>query len=195
MTMVARSLTRGFRPAYSVDVEEGATVGRCLIIANQTLGGEELDRAVRDRIARDVRRFFILVPTTPPIQESSAWTFGFSAETEPSPGRARTVVEQDLRRREARFEARFEARRRARRRLDQMIERIRSAGGEASGEVGESDPVAAARTVLQTQTFDEVIVSTLPAGLSRWMKMDLPARVGRMSHAPVTIVEAEAVGS
>ena len=41
---------------------------------------------------------------------------------------------------------------------------------------------------------DAVIVSTLPAGVSRWLKMDLPSRIDRMTDAPVTTIEAEPVG-
>lgn len=166
-------------------------MGRCLIVANQTLGGDALDRVVGARIDEGVGSFFVLVPMTPPMEESSVWTFGFSAETTPDPGGRRSAVEQDLKRREARFEARFEARRRASKRLEKMVESITSMGAEASGQVGDTDPVAAVRQVLQDRAFDEVIVSTLPAGLSRWLKRDLPNRIGRLTGAPVTTVEAD----
>jgi hypothetical protein len=39
--------------------------------------------------------------------------------------------------------------------------------------------------VLRDHTFDEVIVSTLPHGVSHWLRVDLPARVGRVSGLPV----------
>jgi hypothetical protein len=100
-------------------------------------------------------------------------------------------MEENERRREA---AQEEARRRAQERLDQMIDMIQSLGGEAGGEVGVADPVQATKEVLEHQSFDEVIVSTLPSGLSRWLKMDLPSRVARMTDAPVTTVEAEPNG-
>jgi hypothetical protein len=167
-------------------------VGRCLIVANQTLGGDTLDRAVRDRLEAGVGEFFILVPTTPPAEEAVTWNLGFSLDPEAASAARRSPVDQNARRREARFEARFEAQRRARRRLEKMVETIVSAGGKASGQVGDPDPVAAVRSVLEDHRFDEVIVSTLPSGLSRWLKMDLPTRVARMSRSPVTTVEADA---
>lgn len=166
-------------------------MGRCLIVANQTLGGEELGRSVRDRIERGDRRFYIVVPMTAPEHETGAWTRGFSVGEAPTGGdlaQARKAVEEDARRREA---ALAEARRRAQRRLDQMTEKIESAGGEADGTVGDPDPVVAVKDALEDEAFDEVIVSTLPTGISRWLKMDLPSRVSRMAKVPVTTIEAE----
>lgn len=39
--------------------------------------------------------------------------------------------------------------------------------------------------------FNEVIISTLPVGISRWLKLDLPSRTQRMVECPVTTVEAD----
>jgi hypothetical protein len=168
---------------------------RCLIIANQTLGGEELVRAIRDCTRRDISQFYVAVPVVSVEHESAAWTGGFIVgEGGWSPEVARQVqeaMEENERRREA---AQEEARRRAQERLDQMIDMIQSLGGEAGGEVGVADPVQATKEVLEHQSFDEIIVSTLPSGLSRWLKMDLPSRVARMTDAPVTTVEAEPNG-
>lgn len=164
-------------------------MGRCLIIANQTLGGAELDRAIRDCISRDVSEFYIAVPMTPVEDESSAYTAGFASRQGASPEAMGRAMEEDARRREAAVE---EARRRAQNRLDQMIERIQSADGQADGELGVADPVETAKAVLADQSYDEVIVSTLPTRLSRWLKMDLPSRVARMTDAPVTTIEAKA---
>jgi GAF domain-containing protein len=167
-------------------------MGRCLIIANQTLGGEALDRAVRDCISRGVSQFYVAVPLTPVEHETGGWTGGFVVgEGGWSPEAAREVqeaLEENARRQAAALE---EARRRAQIRLDQMIEKIQSAGGEAEGQLGAADPVAATKEVLEGRSYDEVIVSTLPSGLSRWLKMDLPSRVARMTDAPVTTVEAQ----
>ena len=167
-------------------------MGRCLIIANQTLGGAELDRAVRDCISRDVSEFYIAVPVTPVEHESPEYntynTRGFASGEGASEVISR-AMEEGARRREAAVE---EADRRAQSRLDQMIERIQSAGGQADGALGVADPVETAKAVLADQRYDEVIVSTLPSRLSRWLKMDLPSRVARMTDAPVTTIEAKA---
>ena len=167
--------------------------GRCLIVANQTLGGDALDRAVADCIGRDVTRFYVVVPTTPVEHESTAWAGGFAlAEGGWVPEEAVAALEEDQRRRE---EARDEARERAYLRLELMLDKIGSMGGEAEGEVGAEDPLAATRTVLEREPpFDEVIVSTLPSGLSRWLKLDLPNRIARLTDALVTTIEAEGTG-
>jgi len=74
----------------------------------------------------------------------------------------------------------------ARRRLEQALERFRSVGVDATGEVGDANPVTAVGEVLGRQPFDEIILSTLPAGPSRWLKQDVPSRVRRSFDLPVT---------
>lgn len=164
-------------------------MGRCLIVANQTLGGPSLDDAIRERIQRG-DTFFIVVPTTPPEHEVTAWTFGFPMGGEMVPYATTDIFEEDLRQRRI---AEKEARQRAERRLDTMLDKVRSVGGMADGAVGDADPIEAVRAVLDDREFDEVVVSTLPAGLSRWLKMDLPSRLSRMTDIPVVTVEAPAV--
>ena len=176
-----------------LSVGEARTMSRYLIVANQTLGGEQLDRTIQDRIERGDSQFFIVVPMTAPKHETSGWTHGFPIGDDATLSASQTesvrrVMEEDARRHEAEL---GEARMRAESRLSQMMEKVRSEGGEADGTVADADPAAAVKDVLKDQPFDEVIVSTLPAGISRWLKMDLPSRVARMTDAPVTTVEAE----
>ena len=47
-------------------------------------------------------------------------------------------------------------------------------------------PLEAIRKIVSREEIDEVIVSTLPRRLSRWMAMDLPHRVRRATSLPVT---------
>jgi hypothetical protein len=163
-------------------------MGRYLIVANQTLGGVELDRAVRERIARDHSEFEVVVPMTALRNETAAWTGGFLIGDGLIPAElSAEMFEEHARAREAALEA---ARQRAEIRLDRMLERIELAGGEATGTVGDADPVAAVEVVLRDRDFDEIIISTLPAGISRWLKMDLSSRVSRMTDTPVTTIEA-----
>lgn len=163
---------------------------RYLIVANQTLGGEELDRTVRDRIARGESRFHIIVPMTAPMHESDVWTGGF----DPYGGMTRTQIEEARRAKEEYEQARevllAKARSRAEQRLDQMIRMIEAAGATADGGVGDADPTVAVQQTLGDHAFDEIIISTLPTRLSRWLRMDLPNRVSRMTDTPVTTVEA-----
>jgi hypothetical protein len=74
------------------------------------------------------------------------------------------------------------------------VERMRSAGLDVSdGKVGDPDPIAAVQDEVNFASYDEIIVSTLPGGVSKWLKLDLPHRVGRTTGLPVTHVTASEV--
>ena len=51
------------------------------------------------------------------------------------------------------------------------------------------EPLAAIQDALNLQGYDEVILSTLPARVSRWLKLDLPSKVAGLD-LPVTTVTA-----
>lgn len=165
-----------------------------LVVANQTLGGPELDLMIGQRIQQRQDRFYILVPSIEPAHEATEWHRGFAvAEDAQAAGAtndaARQAVDDAVRRRERMV---GQAHVRAESRLRQMTDKIESAGGHATGEVGGPDPAAAVEAVLTREAFAEVIISTLPAGLSRWLKTDdLPIRVAHLTVTPVTTVEAE----
>jgi nucleotide-binding universal stress UspA family protein len=84
-----------------------------------------------------------------------------------------------------------ESRTAAKARLDEMLEHLREMGAEADGEVGDRDPVMAVRDALRRTEVDEVIVSTLPRGLSRWLGEDVPSRLRDSVRVPVTVVTQE----
>jgi hypothetical protein len=66
-------------------------------------------------------------------------------------------------------------------------ERMRRAGLEVEETiVGDPDPFAAVGDVLYSRSFDEVIVATLPRGVSSWLRVGLPARLRRLTQVPVT---------
>jgi hypothetical protein len=52
------------------------------------------------------------------------------------------------------------------------------------------DPVAAVGHCLKAQGYDEIIVSTLPKTVSRWLHQDVPHRIARKYKIPVTTVTA-----
>jgi hypothetical protein len=57
--------------------------------------------------------------------------------------------------------------------------------------VGDPDPYAAVGDVLHAREFDEVVVSTLPRTISRWLAVGLPARLRRVHDLPVDEVRAQ----
>ena len=82
-----------------------------------------------------------------------------------------------------------EARTLARRRMEEALARFRAAGAEtADGVVGDANPVRAIDDVMLDETFDEIVLSTLPPGVSRWLRLDLPRRVEQRFALPVTTV-------
>ena len=82
-------------------------------------------------------------------------------------------------------------------RLEAALVRLRELGVEATGEVGEKDPIAAVRDALREHPADEIILSTLAPGISRWLGQDVPARLKAAVPVPVTVLTAprEAVES
>jgi len=71
-----------------------------------------------------------------------------------------------------------EARRTARTRLDAAMSRLASDGIVATGEVGDERPQEAVQDILlRGETFDAIVVSTLPPKMSRWLKRDLVRRL------------------
>ena len=74
----------------------------------------------------------------------------------------------------------------ARERLGTALERMREAGLEnVEGQVGDPDPVVAANEAWDPMKFDEIVVSTLPTGSSRWLGVDLPHRLQKLTGVPV----------
>jgi hypothetical protein len=73
------------------------------------------------------------------------------------------------------------------------VEKLRAAGLDIDGMVGDPDPSAAVQDACNLGNFDEVIVSTLPTHLSKWLKLDLPRKVAHSTGLPVThVVGSEA---
>jgi hypothetical protein len=78
--------------------------------------------------------------------------------------------------------------------MENAVERMRAEGLQvAAGKVGDPDPVAAVQDEVNFTKYDEVVVSTLPGGISKWLKLDLPHRVERATGLPVTHVTASEV--
>ena len=80
----------------------------------------------------------------------------------------------------------------AEKRLQDALERFRGLGVDVTGEVGDASPMLAVRDCfIASNTYDAVIVSTLPAGVSKWLHQDLPHRLERRYGLPVMQVTGE----
>jgi hypothetical protein len=132
---------------------------RVLIVAHQTADSVELAAAVRQRAAIGSCTFSLLVPARPR-------------------GLHRVVDPEDhgVGAAEARLAAALPA-------------LSYAAGQKVDGIVGSHDPLAAVQDALNLLGFDEVIISMLPARLSRWLHLDLPRKVHALG-VPVTTVRA-----
>jgi PII-like signaling protein len=127
-----------------------------LIVANRTLGGQQLIEKVQACMEVGEAHFHVLVPVSP---------LGDSYRMHEGVAEAKTRLEQEL-------------------------ARLREIGAEPDGELLEADPFEAVQQVLQRAQFDEIILCTLPPGLSRWLGLDLPHRIQRAFHLPVTHIIA-----
>ena len=135
-------------------------MARVLVVAHKTAATPALIEAVRDRARQGDAQFTLLVPNS-------------------AHGLHRVIDAEDQDHSEA----------------DQILELAlplleEAAGGPVEGVVGDSNPLDAIQDAVNMRGFDEIIISTLPTRVSRWMKMDLPSKVGGLG-LPVTTVNAK----
>ena len=147
-----------------------------LVVANQTLTGDELVRVIVERTEAEPSEFFLVVPATPVV---STWV---EAVMLPYGG---VLCDED---------PSVQARELAEERLRTATAQLQAAGATVGGQVGDCDPVRAVAAALKVKAFDEIIVSTLPGRLSRWLHQDLPRRLEQFG-LPVTHVADVRVGS
>lgn len=143
-----------------------------LIVANQTIGGDDLSAAVAERIAGGPCAFHLLVPIPP--TPSAAIAAGLAAVE----SAASVIVDLP------------DQRVVAAERLEAGLTWLRGLGATAEGEVGCTDTLAAVTSVVQRGGVDEILVSTLPSRLSRWLKQDLPHKLEKAVTIPVNVVTA-----
>jgi hypothetical protein len=148
-----------------------------LMVANKTLAADEVSEFVKSRMTDDeATKFTLLVPATANAHpEQSARLLGTIAGGVPRQDavhRAEEALDYEN----------------ARRRLEFGLDTLRLLGATADGLVGHPNPTKAISEVLQRRQFDEVVVFTLPKGISRWLHLDLPHQIERKFHVPVAIV-------
>jgi hypothetical protein len=132
---------------------------RILVVANRTAATPALLDAIRERAARGPASFHLVVPSNPH-------------------GLHRVVDPQD----DGRVDAEHS--------LSEALPKLgEAAGSEVTGEIGDPEPLAAIQDACNLRGFDEIIISTLPGRISRWLRLDLVSKA-RGLGLPVTHVEA-----
>jgi hypothetical protein len=135
---------------------------RVLLVANRTATDPPLVEAVRRRGARQPVKFHLLVPATPQ---------GLHRLVDPEVSGVEAAAE------------------RLRVALPILSE---AAGQQVAGSVGDANPLAAVQDALNLQGFDEIILSTLPWRVSRWLRIDLPSKVRALGKPVLHVTAADA---
>jgi hypothetical protein len=131
-----------------------------LVVAHQTAANDALLDAVRHRAQQGPARFHLIVPRRPH-------------------GMHKVVDPIEAGEREAQLV------------LDEALPKLsRAAGSEVTGSIADPEPLMAIHDAVNLGQYDEIIVSTLPLGISRWLKLDLISKT-RALGLPVTHVAAK----
>jgi hypothetical protein len=140
-------------------MESSAQPARVLVVANRTAATPALLAAVRERAQRGPASFTLLVPNS-------------------STGLERIADPEDHDDAEAKAT------------LELALPLLEDAAGSAvTGMVGAHEPLTAIHDAVNLHGFDEIILSTLPTRVSRWLKLDLPSKLNGLG-LPVTTVTA-----
>jgi hypothetical protein len=132
---------------------------RVLVVANKTAATPALIQAVRDRAARGGAPFTLLVPNA---------AHGLHKLIDPEDQgetEAQTTIELAV----------------------PLLEE--AAGAPVESMIGVPEPLAAIQDAINMHGFDELIISTLPQRVSKWLKLDLPSKAAGLG-LPVTTVIA-----
>jgi flavin-binding protein dodecin len=149
-----------------------AGMGSVLVVANQTLGGEALSAHLRRLIEADRNtHFVVVVPVPTPVVDVGGAMGAMSGVTVIDPGLQDHLSDV------------------ARKRLHTVLAWLHDAGVTAEGTVV-GDPMAAMEAAVASQIFDEIVISTLPVRVSRWLRQDLTHRATRRFAVPVTTITA-----
>jgi|tagenome__1003787_1003787.scaffolds.fasta_scaffold18396770_1 hypothetical protein len=149
---------------------------RILVVANRTLGQDSLLEAIKSRVAEGPCEFTLIVPATAPTER------GGRGES------SKDVAWQGMARQQGDFLLPERSYEQAERRLEDGLERFRRVGAVVNGDVGSSNALDAISDAVHRHQFDEIIISTLPRTMSRWLHQDLPHRAKRKFGLPITVI-------
>jgi hypothetical protein len=140
-----------------------ADKAKVLVVANQTAESEELLAALKARADHGNVEFTVLIPATP---HGLSWAANMHADK----GEAEAQQHKEA-----------------------MVERLRSIGLDVKeAKVGDSDALAAIQDEANFTDYDELIVSTLPLKISKWLRVDLPRKAEAATGLPVLHITAHA---
>jgi hypothetical protein len=140
---------------------ESSTPARVLVVAHRTAATAGLGDAVRRRASEGPARFTLLVPRT---------AHGLHRLMDPE--EADVSEAQEI--------------------LDRALPMLSSAAGSpVDGLIGDPTPLTAIEDALNAGSFDEIIISTLPARVSRWLRLDLPSKLNGFGLPVTTVTAAE----
>jgi GABA permease len=142
---------------------------RVLVLANQTVGSEELFEELR-RIGADRDATYHVVVPVSPIETGTAATHGPLDVEEAT----REIAQQ---------------------RLDDTLATLRSENLDADGELGEYRPLRALATAVDSFHPDQIVISTLPPEESVWHRFDVVDRARAEHSVPVTHVVSTPAGT
>jgi len=141
-------------------MESSTSPKRILVVAHRTAATPALLDAVRERAQQGPASFTLLVPNT---------AHGLHRVVDPEDqeaGEAQTVLDLAL----------------------PLLED--AAGGHVEGLIGDPEPLNAIQDAVNLHGFDEIIISTLPKRVSRWLHLDLPSKANGLG-LPITTVTAK----
>jgi hypothetical protein len=140
-------------------MESSDQPARVLVVANRTAATPALIAAVKERAERGPAQFTLLVPNT------SSGVERFADPEDHAETEAQNTLELAL----------------------PLLEE--AAGSEVTGMVGAPEPMDAIHDAVNLHGFDEIILSTLPKRVSRWLHLDLPSKLNVLG-LPITTVTA-----
>ena len=144
-------------------MESSEATARVLVVANKTAATPALIEAVRERAAKGPAAFTLLVPSS-------------------AHGLHQIVDPEDQGRSEA--EATIEL-------ALPLLEE--AAGKPVEPMIGVHEPLAAIQDAINLHgPYDELIISTLPKRVSKWLRLDLPHKAAGLG-LPVTTVTAKGI--
>ncbi len=132
---------------------------RVLLVANRTAATAGLAAAVRERVRHGPATFHLVIPAHP---------HGLHKVVDPQEGDEGEAAST----------------------LTRALPLLSAAAGTpVSGHVGDHEPLMAIEDAVNRERYDEIVISTLPARVSRWLRLDLVSKARGMG-LPVAHVEA-----